>query len=26
MRAQWLRRGLEGGDMNGCDTFSAPTL
>lgn len=26
MRARWLRRGLERGDMNECDTFSASVL
>jgi uncharacterized protein len=26
MRSRWLRRGLEGGDMNACDTFSASRL
>jgi uncharacterized protein len=26
MRARWLRRGLESGDMNGCDALSASTL
>jgi len=25
MRSRWLRRGLESGDMDGCDTFSAST-
>jgi uncharacterized protein len=26
MRSRWLRRGLGSGDMNECDTFSAPRL
>ena len=26
MRSRWLRRGLETGDMNRCDTFSASSL
>lgn len=25
-RARWLRRGLDSGDINGCDTFRAATL
>jgi len=26
MRARWLRRGLETGDLNACNTFTAPQL